>query len=172
MEKLFKNLGTSATKNPLGTAVGVLIIIVVLYFFGSKIIGGLRDVFFVPDQINPNKGKGKTHSLNQKKTLSDQDAEILADELYDVMDGIFTGGATKERVFKKVNELNDQDLIKVYNTFNRKYENTKGLLDDIFGGNNGNLIDWIKSEKNRAKGGDWISSHSDELIKRLERIKD
>ena len=64
-------------------------------------------------------------------------AEIIADNLHDVMDGLFTLPITKDAAWLKLRDLPTNDMvIAVYNVFNQKYFNK----DD------GTLTQWIKDE--------------------------
>ncbi|MFD2581503.1 hypothetical protein ACFSR6_03315 [Pedobacter vanadiisoli] len=62
---------------------------------------------------------------------------ILAEELFNVMDGLFTLSGTKDAAFRKLYELpTDNMVIAVYNAFNSKY-GSKG---------DGSLTKWINDE--------------------------
>lgn len=83
------------------------------------------------------------------------DANGLAMELFDVMDGIFTWANTKEKVFILLNACTGEEMIAVYNAFNSKYGN-KGK---------GTLTKWINDESNVV-----IGSVKPTLISRLRAL--
>lgn len=70
------------------------------------------------------------------------DANGLAIQLFDVMDGVFTWANTKESVFIVLNACTNEEIIAVYNAFNKKY-GAKG---------SGTLTKWIKDEGNVVFG--------------------
>jgi hypothetical protein len=65
-------------------------------------------------------------------------AVALADELKDVMTGLFTMSGTKDKAWRKLAELPTDDMVKaVYSAFNQKY----------FADGKGTLTQWIRDEK-------------------------
>lgn len=83
------------------------------------------------------------------------DANGLAMELYDVMSGLFTWANTKEKVFLILNACTNEEMIAVYNAFNKKY-GSKGK---------GTLTKWINDELNVV-----IGSIAPKLIQRLRSL--
>jgi len=78
----------------------------------------------------------------------------LADELHDVMDGLFTLSGTKNKAFKKVLDLpTDEMKIAVYNAFNQKY----------FNQGHGTLTQWLRDENYY----DYIINYKQQLIDKL-----
>ncbi|MEI8136117.1 MAG: hypothetical protein WCH21_02215 [Bacteroidota bacterium] len=63
--------------------------------------------------------------------------DSMAQQLFNVMDGLFTGSATKDEAFTKFGQLPSNDMIvSTYNTFNNKYGKgetlTKWINDEWF----------------------------------------
>ncbi len=83
------------------------------------------------------------------------DANGLAMQLFDVMDGIFTWANTKEKVFILLNACTGEEMIAVYNAFNAKY-GSKGK---------GTLTKWINDESNVV-----IGSVAPTLIQKLRSL--
>ncbi|WP_025142746.1 hypothetical protein [Pedobacter jeongneungensis] len=82
----------------------------------------------------------------------------LAEELFDVMDGLFTLSGTKDATFRKLYELpTDNMVIAVYNAFNTKY-GSKG---------SGSLTKWISDEAYYNYG----LGYKDKAIKRLKSLR-
>jgi len=151
--KAGSNILNGVTKNPLAYGLGILILIIIVYFFGSKIW-----LFLKPKTIlDPNKTTGK-------KTLSE--IKNLVSEMYESLEGIFDSKVTKETIAKKWNELNDRDLTLAFNMFNKEHEKETNIL----GQPKGNLIEWIESEWNR--GGDYMTStsYTATLVRRLQNL--
>jgi len=72
---------------------------------------------------------------NQQGQPIQWNPEPLVDELYDVMDGLFTLSGTKDAAWLKLAQLPSNDMVvSVYNRFNLKY------------GNGDTLTQWIRDE--------------------------
>lgn len=65
----------------------------------------------------------KDGSIPDPETFEKQ-AKVLANELKDVITGIFTLASSKEKVFKKLFELKDAELIYTYRVYNKLYFNS------------------------------------------------
>lgn len=65
----------------------------------------------------------KDGSIPDPETFEKQ-AKVLANELKGVVTGIFTLASSKEKVFKKLFELKDAELIYTYRVYNKLYFNT------------------------------------------------
>jgi hypothetical protein len=79
----------------------------------------------------------------------------LSAELFDVMDGLFTGEGTKSAVFLKFAELPTNDMaVAVYNHFNTNF------------GEGETLTQWINDEWNY----NWLSSEKDLALAKLKSL--
>jgi hypothetical protein len=111
----------------------VIGILIAIYFFGKS--AGKKKT--PKDVALPNAGNGiPVVGKDAKGKPISWSPVPLADEAYDVMDGIFTATGTKETLFIKLLTLTADQLAAVYNEFNRKYYNdsdgtmTKWILDE------------------------------------------
>lgn len=83
---------------------------------------------------------------------------ILAEELYKAMDGLFTLSGTKDAAWRKLYELGtDNMVIAVYNAFNSKY-GSKGK---------GSLTQWIRDETYY----DFLSGMRAKVLGRLQNLR-
>jgi hypothetical protein len=83
---------------------------------------------------------------------------ILAEELFKAMDGLFTLSGTKDSAWRKLYELGtDNMVIAVYNAFNSKY-GFKGK---------GSLTQWIKDETYY----DYLSGIRGKALARLQNLR-
>lgn len=85
----------------------------------------------------------------------EKQAKILANELRDVVRGIFTFAATKEKTFKKLFELTDAELIYTYRVYNKLYYNTTSET----------MTQAIQDEVNYVP--DWQGGTKTKLVNRL-----
>lgn len=81
----------------------------------------------------------------------------LADELHDVMDGLFTLSGTKSKTWQKLYDLPTNDMVRaVYSAFNQKYFN-KGK---------GTLTQWIRDENYY----DYTTGIKEQVLNRLAQL--
>ncbi len=84
--------------------------------------------------------------------------EPLADELHDVMGGLFTLTGTKDTAWTKLKDLpTDEMVIAVYSAFNQKYYKEQ----------KGSLTQWIKDENYY----DYTSGVKAATLERLAKLK-
>lgn len=106
----------------------VLITIIAVYFYlqGKKTVS----IQYTPGELpgNPGSGTGTSASNNEIK--------VLAGKLYDDMNGLNLLGHNMEPYMDAL-ILSDNDLIKLYNTFNTLYQAKTGQT----------LYEWIDNEK-------------------------
>ena len=79
----------------------------------------------------------------------------LANEIFTKLDGVFTWAADKETSFAKAMELTNDQLVALYNSFNRN-----------FGGPKGSLTKWLRDEFNVSVGG-----VRNQLVSKLVNLK-
>lgn len=128
----------------IGTII-ILVILLIIYFLGKR------------------NGKLKAEGP-QGKYPHDGDAvptgwkaEPLRDELFKVMDGVFTLASTKDETFQKYLALPTDDMfVAVYNAFNQKY----------FNRGEGTLKAWVNAETNTAV----FDSTIDDLNTRFDKL--
>lgn len=103
----------------------IVIVLVVMYLIGRA--AGLRKA--EKDQVKlPNNGLG---------IPTGWDPVPLANELFTVMDGVASNGTIqKDRVFNKCLGLTPDQLVAVYNAFNRLFRSK----------NDGTLTQWLRDE--------------------------
>lgn len=122
----------------------VLILLVYVYFKGKK--DGKLNIKDAP-YLFGSEGIPKGFNPN-----------ILADDLHDVMSGLFTLSGTKDKAFQKLINLNTDDMvIAVYNAFNKKY-GAEG---------NGTLTQWIDDERYY----DPFTGAKDKALQRLRSLR-
>lgn len=127
MKKLFKTI-----KPYLKWLFPIAIILIVLYLLSGKIIK-----FFSGDNY--------FQSLSSfGSTISDFDAQQIADGLHVAMGSTGTEFSDVKRLLKG---LSEKDYIKVYNKFEtRGYIDILGVGTDLFGALQLNLTQWLHSE--------------------------
>lgn len=155
---LTNNVLQGATKNPLAFAIGAILIIALLFYFK----GALADLFFIPETLPQPTGGTK---------LKKSEIDKIVTDLYESLDGIFDSKESKEKAARAALDLSDGDLIRVYNEFNRRYQNEKSLIGFFTGDKKGTLINWIEDEWFRGADYLTLTSPTAELIKRLKRLK-
>ncbi|MBK0383531.1 hypothetical protein I5M32_11240 [Pedobacter sp. SD-b] len=113
-------------KNKTMVIIGILVIAIAIYFYFKGKKDGKITIADAP-YINGKDAIPKGFNPN-----------ILADKLYDVMDGFFTASGTKDAAWLELYQLATDDMVvAVYNAFNEKY----GIK------RNGSLTQWIRDEK-------------------------
>ncbi|RFZ84768.1 hypothetical protein DYU05_03950 [Mucilaginibacter terrenus] len=132
-----------------------LILVIVLAVIGFAVWlyykGKNAGLTFIPDVAYPHGTEAIPSNYNPNP---------LADELHEVMKGLFTSPATKEKAFQKLYNLPTDDLlVLVYNTFNKKYGRE----------GSGSLTKWIDDEVIHTYGF-FTSSIKSKLLARLRSI--
>lgn len=89
-----------------------------------------------------------------------------ADRMFEVIDGVFTSANTKAEAAKELTELNDNQLIDVYNYWNDEYS-TKTSLGEKFG----TLPNAMKKELNVPNITILGTNYWKELENRFERLQ-
>ncbi len=92
------------------------------------------------------------------------DPTTITDTLFNVIDGAFTLNSTKDDAYAKFNALNDNEMIAVYNDWNKRYS-TKTNWGSMFG----SLTQAVKDETGYAA----ITgvNNMDVMIANLDRLK-
>lgn len=123
----------------------IMVILLVIYFLGKR-SGKLKVAG--PQGKYPHDGDAIPTGWK---------AEPLREELFNVMDGVFTLASTKDETFQKYLSLPTDDMfVAVYNVFNQKFFN-KGK---------GTLRIWINDESNTVV----FDSTIDDLNVRFDRL--
>lgn len=121
-------------------AIILTILVVVAVYYYRK--GKRQNVYVAPPGDNPNAGAGTGNTTPNPNTKSDSELKALANQLHQSMDGVNFFGQ-RDEVFRKVLELSDTDLVKLYNFFNAFYQATSGET----------LKQWIEGESGWWSGG-------------------
>jgi hypothetical protein len=125
----------------------VIVIGVIVYIIWKK--GKTAGQTIIPDV---------PYIQDQPVITSNFNPNILAEELFKAMDGLFTLSGTKDAAWRKLYELGtDNMVIAVYNAFNKKY-GFKGK---------GSLTQWIKDETYY----DFLSGVRNKTLTRLQNLR-
>lgn len=136
----------------------IILVSAVLFIIVSYIIYRLYKRFF---QLPVN---AEILEYAEKPKKSDEEILRLTTKMNDAISGIFTLANSKNKVAKEIMECNDNDIIRIYNLWNEKFN--KGVLID-----NGSLYVAMSDEKNTPFVSVGERNYWDELIARLERLK-
>lgn len=101
-------------------------------------------VFLVGKSVGKKKEEKKQVKLpnNGQGIPANWDPKPLANEFYRLFNGVFTWASQKEVVMGKLFALTDDQLVAVYNAFNKHYHSGEGTLTK-----------WLEDEFNVAPGG-------------------
>jgi hypothetical protein len=131
------------TSRPLQIFLIAAVLLGLVYWYGRNSISDKMKY----DHPLPNSGSGIPANW-------DATAVKLADDLYSIIDGLFTLSGTKDRVCSTVLALTNDQITAVYNAYNRKYctDSSATLTRDLDGefwrpvsGKLGELVAKLKS---------------------------
>lgn len=136
----------------------LFIIIIALIIIGIFIAGKKAGKRKIPKETKlPTDGQGiPIQGYDPKGNPVPWSPGALADEAFEVLDGIWDSPEDKEALFNKLMAITDDQLVAVFNEFNRKH-----YTDD-----EGTLLKWIIEEWNVSWG-----SIRPVLIDRMKRLE-
>jgi hypothetical protein len=133
-------------RNKTAFYIGLALLVIAIYFYFKGKKDGRLNIKDAP-YIHGSEGIPKGFNPN-----------ILADEIYTVMNGLFTLTGTKDKTFSKVLGLQTDDMIiAVYNAFNDKYGKE----------GKGTLTQWVNDEVYY----DFTSGIKKQLINKLNSLR-